>query len=73
MRSPLQNRIYRKDFPAEVTQLADRTVTNGTTNRIAVLPLGSVIGPGVALAGVSAFEWAQVPAATRTAFQLTSV
>ncbi len=72
MRSALQNRIYKKDFPAEVTGSPDVTVTNGV-NKVAVLPLGSVVPASSVLANVSAFEWSQVPADTRTAFQLTAV
>ncbi len=67
-----QNQFRKKDFSAQVTGVADKTVTNASTAKDAVLPLGSRV-PAGGTAIVTNFEWLQVPTADRTAFQLTAV
>ncbi len=66
--SALSSKKLKLDLLPEQSGSADQNVTNSGT-KPAVLPLGTVINPGVTRA-VSQYEWSLVSTATRTAFSL---
>ncbi len=70
-----QTRHWKKDVEthfaaAEGPGLADKTITSAS-DYDATLPLGTLV-PANGTARCSAYEWSQVPTATRTVFELTA-